>query len=479
MAQSEILKGTATDTQDAREQGLEGRFLRSIRVVVIGAGSNFTPRLVADLLAIPENAGGTIALVDIDETRLRAMEQLVRRMADERHGPKWNVEAAINRRDVLAGADYILVCIEVNGLACVAADNDIPLRYGVRQCIGDTIGPGGVFKGLRTIPVFLDILRDIEELCPEALVLNYTNPMAMMMLAAGRTTRTHVVGLCHSVQGTSKLLADRAGVPVEELDWECAGINHLAWFTRLRHRGQDLYPKLLELARADLAGLPSKPDDQHDLVRKDMMVQFGAFITESSPHLSEYLPYYRRRDDSLARYCQENFPGNGPRTGSRFYADMWPVFRAEADRDRIAMIEGRKPVDWKRSWEYASWIIEAREKDRPYRIHGNVMNHNGAGGTLITNLPPDTCVEVPCLVDRAGIHPIRVGALPPQMAAVCNSCLGVIDLGARAAVERSLEAATHAVMLDPLTAASCTPEEIRSMVKEMFIAERDFLPGFE
>ena len=183
-------------------------------------------------------------------------------------------------------------------------DNDIPAKYGVNQCIGDTIGPGGLFKSLRTIPVWLDVLKDVEELCPQALVLNYTNPMSMMCLAAARTTSSmQVVGLCHSVQGTSHLLARRAGVPYRDMEWECAGINHLAWFTKLRHQGKDLYPLLMKKAQQDLAGKPSNPEDDGDLVRKDMMLHFGAFITESSGHLSEYLPYYRKRKDLLKQYA--------------------------------------------------------------------------------------------------------------------------------------------------------------------------------
>jgi alpha-galactosidase len=390
------------------------------------------------------------------------------------HGKEgWTVCASRQRRDVLAGADYVINSIEVSGIACVRFDNDLPLKYGVDQCIGDTIGPGGLFKGLRTIPVWLDILADCEALCPDALVLNYTNPMSMLCLAAARASSMKVVGLCHSVQGTSHLLARRAGVPYEELQWECAGINHLAWFTTLRHKGRDLYPRLQRKARKDLAGDPADPADAGDLVRKDIMLHFGAFVTESSGHLSEYLPYYRKRKDLLRKYCRAGYQG-----GSSFYADNWPKWRREADEERAEMVAGKRPIARHRTWEYASWIIEAREKDSPFRIHGNVMNTHAGGGPLIGNLPGDGCVEVACLIDRNGVHPAQYGRLPPQMAALCARNMQVFDLGATAAIQKSKDAAVQALLLDPLTAAVCSPAEIKDMTHELFKAERKFLRGY-
>ena len=391
---------------------------------------------------------------------------------------------------MLPGSHYIVNCIEVSGTACVRFDNDIPAKYGIDQCIGDTIGPGGLFKSMRTIPVFLQVLKDAEELCPDAIVLNYTNPMAMMCLAAGRSSPMQLVGLCHSVQGTSQLLATRAGVPISEMEWECAGINHLAWFTKLEHQGRDLYPLLKRKAAADLArafkeGRPKNPkrlnrhqweaEEWHkDIVRKDMMLHFGAFITESSGHLSEYLPYYRKRADLIQRYSREGYDG-----GSSFYADNWPTWRKLADKQRGLMLAGKEPMNWERSWEYASWIIEAREKDSPFRIHGNVMNNVKGAGQLITNLPADGCVEVACMIDRNGINPTRYGTLPAQMAALCDSNMRMFDLGAQACIERSVEKAIYALMLDPLTAAICSPAEIKQMTLEMFKAEKKFLPGYK
>ncbi len=437
---------------------------------MLGAGSMFTPELVKDLFLIPDNAGGTIALVDIDEARLVTMTKLVEVLAAE-HGvaDRWRVVASADRCEVLPGTDYLVNCIEVSGVDCVGFDNDIPAAYGVDQCIGDTIGPGGVFKGLRTIPVWIEVLADVERLCPQALVLNYTNPMSMMCLAAARTSSVKVLGLCHSVQATSRVLAARAGIPWRELTWECAGINHLAWFTRLEHDGHDLYPGLMERARGDLAGNPAADWDTGDLVRKDMMLHFGAFITESSGHLSEYLPYYRTNAETQAQYCGPEYDGE-----SSFYATNWPQWRVNADAQRDRMLAGEESVPAKRSWEYASWIIEAREKNVPFAINANVPN---AGG-LIDNLARDGIVEVATMIDRAGARPTHFGRLPAQMAAVCASNMPTYDLAATAAIERSKDDAILAVTLDPLTAAVCSPAQIRAMVLELFDAEAEYLPGF-
>ena len=466
--------GHAEHTKKSNQPTLPGVIQRPIKITMFGAGSAFTPRLVADVISIPGNQGGVIALVDIDRNRLRTMHRLVQKLLAQRDAGQWKVIASEDRKKVLKGSDYIVNCIEVSGLDCVRFDNDIPARYGIDQCIGDTIGPGGLFKALRTIPVWLEVLKDVEALAPHAIVLNYTNPMNMLCLAAARTSSLQVVGLCHSVQGTSNLLAGRAEVPIGEMEWECAGINHLAWFTKLQHRGEDLYPILLKKAKEDLAGKPSNPHDAGDLVRKDMMIHFGAFITESSGHLSEYLPYYRKRKDLFERYIRPGYDGE-----SSFYANNWPEWRANADRQRMEMLNGKVPIDCERSWEYASWIIEAREKDSPIRIHGNVMNSTDGRDTLISNLAADGCVEVACMIDRNGINPTRYGALPTQMAALCASNMAVFDLGAKAVIERSKEAAIHALMLDPLTAAICSPAEIKKMTLELFEAEKAFLPKYK
>ena len=466
------VSGHAAHVRDADERGLPGRMPRPIKVTMLGAGSMFTPALTNDLLRIPGGAGGTIALVDIDQDRLAPMHDVLERLIDAVGATGWTVTSSTDRTEVLAGSDYLVNCIEVSGVDCVRHDNDIPARYGIDQCIGDTTGPGGLFKALRTIPVWLDVLADAERLCPDAWVLNYTNPMNMLCLAAARTSSMTVVGLCHSVQATSRLLARRAGARWRDLEFTCAGINHLAWFTSLRSAGHDLYPELMAKARADLAGTPGDPDDAGDLVRKDTMVHFGAFITESSGHLSEYLPYYRVRDDDQARYCGPGYDGE-----SGFYAREWPGWRLESDAARAAMLAGERSLDWARSWEYASWIIEAREKDTPYRIDGNVPNARG-DGLLIDNLPADGIVEVACDVDGTGLHPQAHGPLPPHMAALCAAEMAMFGLGAQAAIERSTDLARLALTVDPLTAACATPAAIAAMTEELFAAEAAFLPGY-
>ncbi len=475
-------EGHAAHTKDADSQeGLPGEVRGPIKLTMLGAGSGFTPRLVSDVVQIKGNDRGEICLVDIDRKRLSVMHKYINLLL-EKHGKTegWKVRSSTNRRDVLKDSDYIVSCIEVSGVDCVRFDNDIPLEYGVDQCIGDTIGPGGLFKGLRTIPVFLEVLKDCEELCPNALVLNYTNPMNMMTLASGRTSSMQVVGLCHSVQGTSHLLADRAGIKYNELDWECAGVNHLAWFTRLEHKGKNLYPKLIKMAQQDLAGKAANPKDTSDLVRKDMMVHFGAFVTESSGHLSEYLPYYRSHKKEMKKYIGGKYGGE-----SGYYADYWPTYRKNVDASRDEVISGKKSIDeqrakgWGRSWEYASWIIEAHLKNTPYKIYGNVLNKKGSAGPLIGNLPHDGCVEVACMIDGNGINPTMYGDLPPQMAGICRSNMSMFDLGAQAAIEKSKELAAYSLMLDPLTSAMCTPAQIKEMTEKLFKVQKKYLKGFK
>lgn len=492
--------GHAAHTQAAEKRGLPGTVKRPINVTMLGAGSNFCSTICRDILCMPGIVGGELRLIDIDKDRLETMAGVIEKLVVETgHEHNFRVRASTNRRDLLPGTDYVINSIEVSGMDCVVYDNDIPLKYGVDQCIGDTIGPGGLMKGLRTGAVFVDIVRDIAELCPKAPVLNYTNPMSMLVCAAARAVpQVSVVGLCHSVQGTSHLLAGYADVPYEELDWACWGINHLAWFTKLEHKGKNLYDTvLMEKFRKEVAtaieeaeagkGLwdnraashgakVEKPYTVEDIVRKDMCVNFGAFITESSGHLSEYLPYYRTHPEGQ-KLLRLGYHG-----GSRFYASNWPDWRKHADETRNKMLSGEEPLPkLERSWEYGSWIIEAIEKDTPHRIHGNVMNvspRTGAG-PLIPNLMHDACVEVPVLIDGTGITPSAPGRLPSQMAAVCESNLRFFDLAAKAIVEKNLEAATHALMLDPLTAAVLSPREIRAMAEELFKAEKEFLPGYK
>ena len=438
---------------------------RKINVTMMGAGSFFTNSILKDVVLTPNNLGGELRLIDIDATRLALAEQLMKKIVDEAGGSdKWVVRASTDRTELLPGTDYIVNAIEVSGVACVRYDNDIPLEFGVSQNIGDTIGPGGLMKALRTLPVYIEILRDVQRLCPRAVVLNYTNPMNMMCLAAVRTSNLQTVGLCHSVQGTSHMLAEYAETPYEQVQWKCAGINHLAWFTEFNGPGgESLYPILMEKARDR-----SSEFAKNEPVRSDMMLHFGAFITESSGHLSEYLPYYRKRKDLLDKYTDTGYRGQ-----ESFYADNWPTWRKGQDESRARQLSGEDPIKLERSWEYGAWIIEAIEKNQNFKIHGNVLN-NGC----IENLPSDGCVEVACLVNHNGIQPIRYGRLPKQMAAICDSNMRMFDLAADAAIQKSKQLATWALMLDPLTSAVCSPAEITEMVDRLFKAEEEFLPGF-
>ena len=441
--------------------GINDRVTRPIKVVFLGAGSGFLQSLLPDVMNIPGADIGEMALVDIDETRLHLAELFSRKVV-ETMGKQWTITATTDRRSVLPGADYVINCIEVSGVQCVEFDNDIPLKYGVDQCIGDTTGPGGLFKALRTVPVFLAMLHDVEELCPQAWVLNYTNPMSIMCLAAARASKAKVVGLCHSVQGASHSLANWCDVPYQELKWSCAGVNHLAWFTELVHNGVDLYPMLKAKVAANIEEFDA------DTVRMDMMKHFGYYATESSGHDSEYLPYYRKRPDLIKKYCREGYSG-----GSRFYASNWPAWRTACDQLRRDQISGAKEIRTERTWEYASFIIQAMETNAPFTIYGNVPNTG-----LITNLPQDGVVEVACVVDRHGVTPTYYGKLPQQCAALCDWNMRFFDMAASACIERSKSLAATALMLDPLTAAVCCPAEVVQMTEELFAAEAEFLSEY-
>jgi alpha-galactosidase len=432
-----------------------------LKVTIIGAGSAvFARQIITDILSIDGLDEGQFALVDIDSERLELAHRIAEKIVALK-GKRWSVTASTQRNDVLADTDFLVNSIEVAGLANVRHDFDIPLKYGIDQCIGDTIGPGGIFKALRTGPAWLEILRDCERLCPNAIVLNYTNPMSILTYAALKGTRMQTVGLCHSVQSTSKRLARFLGVPYEELEWRCAGINHNAWFTLLRHNGQDMYPRLRERA--------ADPEIyEQDVVRLEMMLHFGAFVTESSGHFSEYVPYFRKRPDLVERYARSGYGGE---TG--FYANNWPRWRSENDAAIQAMLDGTGETPLNRSHEYAADIVEAVVKHQPTVIYGNVRNTN-----LIDNLP-DGCVELACLVDRNGIQPCHVGPLPEQLAALNRSHMAVHTLMVDALLKHDKQAARYALLLDPLSAAVCSPAELSALFDELWEAQREYLQVFE
>jgi alpha-galactosidase len=429
------------------------------KITLLGAGSGFTQPLFTDILNVDGLDEGVIGLVDIDGQRLNINVLLLRRILELMGKKKWKIEASTDRKKVLPGTDYLISTIEVSGVKCVRWDNDIPLKYGIDQCIGDTIGPGGIMKALRTLPPFLGILEDARKLCPQALILNYTNPMSMMTLGAVRATQQPFVGLCHSVQGNSRQIAQILDVPYDELEWQCGGINHLAWFTVLKWKGRCLH--------AALRAATARPEVQDEFpVRCDLIRNLGYFATESCGHFSEYVPYYRKRKDILKRYCGDGYLG-----GTSFYADHWPKWRKATDQRRHEMAEGKRPISLARGHEYASDIIEAHQFDRKKVIYASVFNHG-----LIPNLPQTGVVEVATLVDKRGFMPTYFGNLPEQCAALCRSNMAVFDLCVDGILNNNREAVIHSMMLDPLSAAVCSLDELRSMAEELFAAEKDYIP---
>lgn len=431
------------------------------KVTIIGAGSaEFATELMTDILLTPALDSGVFALVDIDPERLE-LAQCMAEFLIERTGRAWSVEASADRTRVLAGSDYVINTIEVAGLANVRHDYDIPLKYGVDQCIGDTIGPGGLFKALRTLPAWLDILADVERLAPRALVLNYTNPMSLTVLTGCRGSTLPIVGLCHSIHYTSEQLAEYLDLPHAELDWRAAGINHLAWFVKLERNGQDLYPLLRQ--RAQIPAIY-----EQDPVRFEMMFHLGAFVTESSGHTSEYTAYFRKRPDLVKKYARPGYQGE-----SGFYANNWPTWRREADAQLRAYLSGQQAFEAERGPEFASYIMEAMQTGQPTVIYGNVPNTG-----LIDNLPHSGVVEVACLVDKKGVQPTHFGPLPTHLASLDQQHMAFHDLVATAVLEQDREAAVHALMVDPLTSAVCSLAEIRAMFAEMTAAQRGYLPEF-
>ena len=434
------------------------------KIAMIGAGSLvFCKTLAMDILSTDSLAGSEIRLMSRTRPKLDRMERFLQRVIDRnRLGAK--VWSTIDRREALDGADYVINMIQVGGVDAFRHDYEIPLKYGVDQCIADSLGPGGIFRLLRTAPVLMDMVRDMEELCPGALLLNYTNPMGGCCSLISRVTdKVRSIGLCHGVQTTMDLVAGYLGLPKDQVEYTCAGINHMAWFLSFRDRetGEDLYPKFRELCE--------RPEYYvNEKVRCEVMRQFGYFMTESTGHLSEYVPWFRSSKKALDTYCDE--PAFGGESGayynfSRMLADKYAgVNYLDTEDDTLG----------RRSNEYCSHILEAHWTDRPFRLQGNVENHG-----YITNLPDGACVEVPVFVDGQGIHPVRVGALPPQCAALNQSNVSVQTLMVEAALSADPEYAVHAAAMDPLTSAVCTLAEVREMVAEMFDAEREWLPQFD
>ncbi len=379
-------------------------------------------------------------------------------------GAKATVAATLDRRDALDGADYVVTSFQVGGLEpSTMVDFEVPKRFGLRQTIADTLGVGGIMRGLRTIPVLLDVCRDMEELCPDALLLNYVNPMAMLCWAVAEATSIRTVGLCHSVQHTAGELAADLALPADELDYHVAGINHVAFFLRLERGGEDLYPDLLRVLQDDRV-----PD--WNRVRYELLRHFGYFVTESSEHFAEYVPWFIKADrpDLIERF---NIPLDEYPRRSRAQIAEWEALRADLERDDSAL-------GVERSAEYGADIIRACETGEPYAFNGNVPNRSD-GGLLIDNLPADCCVEVPCVASATGIEPQAVGALPRHLAALMHTNINVQGLTVEAALTGRRERVYHAAMLDPHTAAELSLDEIRSLVDDLLDAHGDWIPPLE
>ncbi len=445
------------------------------KIAIIGAGGYVFPlRLIGDLLSFPELRACTLALMDIDPGRLERTASAARELVAH-HGFPTRIEATTDRRRALDGAGYVIVTFQVGSLDAYRLDVEIPRRYGVDQTVGDTLGPGGVFRFLRSAPVYREIADDMREFCPGALLINYANPMAMNCWFLSRLG-VATVGLCHSVQGTSRMLARHLDVPYEEVRYLVAGINHQAWFLQFRRGDEDLYPRLREvmarehLPRRDLSGLAEDRGQHSDAgrgasvyeggmerVRTEVMAAFGFFHTESSHHASEYLPYFRKSPELVREFIPRRW-------------DYYEICAAHDDAGHTDELLDKLKAELKPSLEYGALIVHSIETARPRVIYGNVANRG-----LIANLPAGCCVELPCLVDGVGVQPTAVGPLPPQLAAVNRTNINVQELAVEAALTGDREHIYHAAMLDPLTGALLTLGQIRAMVDEMLQAQEGWL----
>ncbi len=425
------------------------------RIVLVGAGSvEFTRNLLADFLSYPELRDAAIVLHDIDADRLSTAQRMAEWTAATL-GAEPHIEAHLDRRQALRGADYVVNTIQVGGARATRLDFEVPGRYGLQYTINDTINVGGVFRGLRTIPVVLDIVRDMEDACPDARFLNYTNPMSMLVWAVAGRSDIPTVGLCHSVYWTVRALADYVGVPWQEVEAESAGVNHLAFILRISRGGRDLYPAI-----AEAVAQKKIPDD--DLVRAELYRRLGYWPTESSEHHAEYNPWFIGKGDSVERY---HIPiGEYLRRVDANLAEY-----AETKR----RLDAGEPFEIEQSGEYAAVIVHSTVTGQPSRIVGNVMN-NG----LIPNLPADACVEVPCLVDALGVHPTAVASLPAQLAAYVHGAIDAQQLTVRAALGEDRDSVYHAVLQDPVVQARLTLDEAWRMTDELIAAEAEWLPAW-
>jgi len=435
-----------------------------VRIAFIGAGSfGFTRGLVRDILTFPLLRDANIVLMDINRQRLDFARTAVERIIEAGNYPA-KLEATMDRRKALKGADAVLVTILAGGVNVWQHDILIPKKFGISTNVGDTRGPSGIFRFLRTVPVMLGIVKDMEELCPHALLLNYTNPMAMLCRAMQRESFVASSGLCHSVQGTAMQLARWVGVPYEELVYVSAGINHMSWFVKLEHKGENLYPRLRRVVQRN------EKVRNEEQVRNEMFLQLGYYVTESSGHNSEYNWWFRKRPDLIEKYCTH---GTGWNPGREAY--ILDEYR-QRDKTWKNLIKRalQQPIRLARGHEYAASIINAWMGGEPFGFNGNVPNEG-----LIDNLPRGACVEVPVVASRGQLLPVHVGPLPPQCAALNQVTVASEEMAVAASLTGNAEMVFHAIAYDPLTAAVLSLAETRQMVREMFQKSRRYLPQFK
>lgn len=429
------------------------------KITLIGAGSTiFTRNVVGDILSYPELEDAVITLHDIDPVRLSTSEIVTQHAARARDAHP-SITATTDLQAALEGADFVICTIQVGGYKpCTVTDFEIPRKYGLRQTIADTLGIGGIMRGLRTVPVLLDICRRMEDICPHALLINHVNPMAINTWAISRASSIRQVGLCHSVQGTAEQIAADLQISVEEISYICAGINHMAFYLRLEHHGKSLYPLLEQVIAEERV-----PD--WNRVRYEVFRRLGYFVTESSEHFSEYVPWFIKRDrpDLIERF---NIPLNEYLRRCEEQIAGWQSLKTDLE-------SGKALPDAARSHEYTAQIIHSMQTGEACVVNGNVTN---AG--LIDNLPQDCCVEVPCLVDKNGIQPTKVGPIPPHLAALMQTNINVQALTVEAALTGRREHIYHAAMLDPHTASELDLDQIWSLVDDLITAHGDWLPVY-
>jgi len=436
------------------------------KIAFIGAGSfGFTRALVRDILSFPAFSDCTIALMDISQTRLDYIKKAVEKII-KAGGYKAKVEATTDRIAALQGADGVVVTILQGGVQVWRHDIEIPKKYGVDINVGDTRGPAGIFRTLRTLPVMLDICKDVEKYCPNAILLNYTNPMAMLCRGMQSESKVNVTGLCHSVQGTAQMLANWIGAKMDDVTYLCAGINHQAWYLDFKWNGKDAYPLISK------AILENKDIYDHEQVRNEMFLHLDYYVTESSGHNSEYNSWFRKRPDLIEKYCTN---GSGWNPGVYAYILNEYLDRENDWQQGINEWLAEETVDLNRGHEYAAYIFNAIFGDGTlYEFNGNVRNFG-----LIDNLPEGCCVEVPVLASRRGLSPMHVGKLPAQLAILNNINAACEELAVQGSIESDKRKIFHAICMDPLTSAVLSLDEIKSMVDEMFVANKDWLPSFK